>query len=163
MADDADDLLPGRDFLTRQLAREPLQLVERVRLALQLERALREVECLLLVLELHAEKPVAAARDRARQRLGRVREDDIEQLAVHRASAVEQLARGDVRVDDMSALLDERERSRRVLHDRVEQKLALEQVLALLAQDATELVVRIDELADFIGAIRADREAEVAV
>ena len=121
------------------------------------------MERLFLVIELHAEESVAAARDRARERLGRRGDDLVEELAVERASAVEELARRDVRVDDVAALLDQRERGRRVLHDGVEQELALEQMLTLLAQHATELVVRGDQLADFVGALGADREAEIAV
>ena len=87
------------------------------------------------------------------------------EIAVPRADADDKvrLARRDVRVDDVAALLDQRERRGRVLHDRVEQELALEQVLAFFAQHAAELVVRIDQLADFVAAARADREAEIAI
>jgi hypothetical protein len=163
VADHADYLLPGRHFLPRQLAREPLDLEQPVRAALQVERALRQVEGFLLVVDRRAEQAVAVLGDRARERLGRAGDDRVETLALERPAAVEQLPRGEVRIHDVAARLDQHQRGRRVLHHGVEQQLALEQVLALLAQHAAKLVVRGNQLAKLVAPARADREAEVAV
>src|ERR1019366_732132 len=58
---------------------------------------------------------------------------------------------------------DQNQGRRRVLNDRVKQEFALEQMLALFAQDAPKFVVRTDEIADFVATLCADREAEIPV
>ena len=71
-------------------------------------------------------------------------------MAFELAAVVEQLARGEVAVDDRAARLDQQHRDRRVLHHRVEQQLALDQRLALLAQHVAELVVRVDQVVELV-------------
>ena len=143
VADHADHLLPGRALPGAQLARQAAQQrTAGARGRCRRNAAAREVEDLLFVARARrrtgrrrrARSPRAAPRARPRAS----READ----AFEPAAAVRQLARGEVAVDDVAAGLDQHHRDRRVLHHRVEQQLALEQVLALLPQHAPEPVVR---------------------
>ena len=59
--DHADDLLPGLHFLARQLARQLLQQVQAMRLAVEQEAALREVIDLGLALAFDREQRVGFA------------------------------------------------------------------------------------------------------
>ncbi len=163
VADHADHLLPGHDFLARQLAGQALDLQQTVQAPVQPYFALREMEGFVLVFEIHVEQAVLSRGERRGERRWRFGDDRAEIEAVHATAAVEQGARGEVRVDHALLRVDEEERGRRILHDGVEQELALEQALALVAQHTAELVVRAHEIAELVAAAIGERNAEVPV
>ncbi len=110
-----------------QLDGQVAQHEQLVLAAVEAKSAAREVIELLLVVALDDEQAIAAARDRIAKRLGRGFEQHAEQHALEPATAGEQLARGEVAVDDVAAGIAEQHRDRRVLDHRVEQQLALDE------------------------------------
>ncbi len=82
-------------------------------------------------------------------------------MALEPPPAVEELARRDVGEHDRAVLGDEQHRDRRVLHHRVEQELALDELEPLVAQHVAERVVRVDEVAHLVVAapVQAERDS----
>jgi len=121
------------------------------------------VEGFLAAVHLHAEQGILAAVHRLAQRFGRIGQQLGEVQPDQGAAFVEQVPRGDVRVGDPADRIGQHQRHRRVLHHRVQQQLALHQVLALLAQGVPQRVVHADQLAQLVAPVDRDREGEIAV
>ncbi len=135
-----------------------------MRLGVEQELALGEMVDLRLAGDLQGEQPVTVAEQRFMQgrRSGGGQLGEIEPFEL--ASSVEQLAGGDVAVDDPSGRVDQHGHQRCRLDDRIQQKLAVKQIETLathqIAQgivggyQPTQLVVR--------GVTDADAEVPVA-
>ncbi len=80
---------------------------------------------------------------------------------IEAAPFAQQVARGDVGVGDALLGIDQHQRHRRILHDRIEQQFALHQMRALLAQGSGQLVVRRHQLAELIVAVDDQGDAEI--
>ena len=166
VADDADHLLPGRHFLARQLARHAPQQVaagaagpaggSRAATGGRSPRSPSMCDA-----EQARRRRVAIARAAAG---GAAASSCVERQALagcglRRAAGARRCWR---RRHGRPASAST-QRDRRVLHHGVEQQLALDQVLALLAQRLAELVVRAHEIAELVVAAGRQRQAEVAV
>ena len=161
--DHADHLLPDRDFLRRHLARELLEEQQPVRLAVQRERPVADVEDLGLGPLRHREERVHAAVHGVAQRLRRLGHQIAEADALDLPPRAEELPRRDVAEDDVIVRVRQHERERRRLHDGVEQELALVEVQPLAPQAVAERVVLGREVADLVRPRRRHAHAEVAV
>ncbi len=164
MADDADHPLPGRHLLARELAGHAADQAQPVRPALQAELALRKVEGFLAAVDGEAEEAVLAAGQRLLHGGGQLLAQRMEVAADQAAALGQQLARGNVGDDDALLHVGQQQGHGRVLHDGVEQQLALGQVLALFAQRMAQFVVQAHQLAELVlGRAGRDRHAVVAV
>ena len=134
-----------------------------MRLAVQRERPVADVEDLGLGALRHREERVHASVHRVAQRLRRILQQVAEADALDLAPRAEQLPRRDVAEDDVVVRVRQHERERRRLHDGVEQELALVEVEPLAAQAVAERVVLGREVADLVRPRRRDADAEVAV
>src|ERR1700722_11185951 len=94
VADDADDFLPRLHFLTRQFAREALDLQQAMRATVQTNVALRQVKRLVFVVEIDGEQSVLMRSECGRQRLRALGDDFAEIQTIHALAAVEQSACG---------------------------------------------------------------------
>jgi hypothetical protein len=163
VADHADHLLPGLHFLATQFRGELSQQDELVLAPVEPEGAAGQVVDLFAVRVADGEHAVAAAFERVAQGIGGSVQDGVEGFAFQALALAEQLARGEVAVDDAVVRIDEQHRDRRVLHHRVEQQLALHQRKALVAQCIAEAVVGCDQFRQLAGAVPGQAEAEIAV
>src|SRR6185503_15199627 len=163
VADDADDLFPGADFLAVELGGEVAQDEELVGAAVEAKARAREVVDLLVVIARDGEQAVAAAGDGVAQGLGGGLEEDGEEGALEAAAGGEELAGGEVAVDDVAARVAEEHRDRGVLDHGVEEELAVDEGFALAAEGVAEGVVRGDEVAELVVALPGQAEREVAV
>ena len=148
--DHADHLLPGRDFLRIDLARELLEQQQAMRHRVQQEAALRDVVDLGFAADLEREQRVAAAIDGFAQWRGRALQVTREPLAFELAALGEQPARAGVAVQHGVGIVGQHQRQRRGLDDGVEHQLALVQALSFDAQPVAETVVVGDQFAELI-------------
>ena len=118
--------------------------------AVQAEAAPRQVVHLFLLAFAAGKQAIAGARQRFGQGRCRLLHDVGQALAFQPPSLVQQLARGQVGVDDGAAFGHQQHGHRRVLHHGVEQQLALHQVQALLAQHVAKRIVRRHQVGQFI-------------
>ncbi len=150
-------------FLGGELARQLLEEQQLVRLAVEDEAAPGEVVDLGLAADLHGEQCVAVALERLAQRGGGFLEQRLEREPLELAAAAQELARGDVAVDDPAGGVGQRERERRRLQHRIEKELALVDVEPLAAQQVAEGVVGSDQLDELAAAARRDADAEITI
>src|SRR5512146_1692236 len=125
---DTDQLLPDTDFLPGELARDSLEQIEAMSLALQQKRALCQAKGLLDAFDLHLEQAVAPGLDGAPQRCGRLRDECGEILTEEAAARADEMPRREVRESDPAMAVDQNQGDGRVLGNRVEQPLALHEL-----------------------------------
>ena len=160
---DADHLLPDRDLLRRELARELLQQQQPVRPGVEHETALREMVDLCFRLDLHREEGVAGTAERFPQCRRGVGQHGGELQSLELAAGPQQLAGGDVAVHDALVRVGEDHAHGGGLDHRVEQQFALVEVQALAPQHLAEGVVGTGEGGQVGVRRRADTDAEVPV
>src|ERR1700727_1493044 len=98
MAQYADQLFPGRDFLAREFARQPLEQVQPEGAPLQNEGALRQMKGLLDTVDLRG-KQIVALLCRGSLQCGRSEAQGIaESQALQAAPAAQQVPGRDIRV-----------------------------------------------------------------
>ena len=162
MAQHSDQLFPGRDFLAREFARQPLEQIQLEGPPLQDEGALREVKCFLDAVDFCGEQTIALALPPRRAvPAGACVSASRNRRPLQAAAAAQQVPRGDVRVGDALVRIDQHQRDRRVLHHGIEQQLALHEVRALRAQRRRQFVVRRHQIAELVVAVRDQRHAEI--
>jgi hypothetical protein len=115
VAQDANELLPGLDLLSRDLVGQVLHEEQRVRLAAEGHLALREVVGLGLPVVVHGEEVVVSAEERVAQRRRGVLEEREEVRPLRLLPLEEQIARGRVREGDRAAVSVDDHRERRLL------------------------------------------------
>ena len=135
VAHDADDLLPDFHFLALQLRRQALDDDQAVLLRVQLEAAVDDAEGLFLAARARApatsaSSSASSARASARSRTRAV----LQREACEPLAPPEELARGGVGVGDALTLVDQQDRHRRSLQQRVEEELALVDLVSLGAE-----------------------------
>src|ERR1051326_3849437 len=162
MVDDADRFLPDLDFLPAQLRGQALDEDEAQLERVETERPLRNVKRLFLFGR-NDDEAVAAGRERVAHRLGELFEERRVALAVDARAAGEELARGDVRVDDAIGGVDEKDRDGRALQDRVEKQFLLIDIRALRAQQIRDFVVELLDLDGLVAFDGGESHAEVSV
>ncbi len=163
MAQYAYHFFPGLHFLATQFGRQLPQQDQFMRAAIQAERATCQMVNLFAVAFADREQAVAAALKRFLQWHRQYRQQRVDRIAFQFAAFVQQAPRRDIRINDRTGIHAQEHRDRRVLHHGIEQQFALHQVQALIAQRIAEIVVRLDQFADFIIAFPAYRKTVVAV
>ena len=146
-----DGLLPRRRLLPRQFVRDPFDDHEPMRHRVQVKGADEDAIALFLSILVPRHQAVLAASQGSLQ-CGRCQLHEFrEQAAIQACGAVEHAAARGVGKDDALALVEQQDRHRRALQQRVEQQLPLDQFGAFLAQDRAHAVEDGDQVADLVG------------